>query len=186
MGLTRQYALSVGDIDRLIRDIETVQKNIELAPEQIAEKAAERAKLAFDTHLGDATPGRQAVITSETKVEKRGKHGAEMTLTATGKTEDTGFNILMAVEFGAGIAGVNGFSNTSFELGMGTGTWPGQTHAFDPNGWVYPTGEYDENGKEIYRRTLGTPATMPMHKTIQDMKQELGGIASEVIGQWLI
>ena len=60
------------------------------------------------------------------------------------------------IEFGAGIYYNPSDTPHAAENGMGIGTYPGQTHAFD-NGWWY----YDASGNSVY--THGTEATMPMY-----------------------
>lgn len=182
----KRYPLNTAAIDELLRDIEKLYGGLPEIARASAERATEHAAKDFDYFLSAATPGRQAVINTETRTKKHGKYGTVGTLTATGKTEETGFNILMAVEFGAGIAYNFGSGNPSFsDMRMGVGTWPGQTHAFDFDGWFYPTGEVDEKGKPIYRHTYGTPATMPMHRTIMDTKAQLPGFVAEEIKKWL-
>lgn len=185
MAVIRRYPLNSIAMKEFEDDLTKLWEAMGDTPESFCEYIVDISEKAFHSWLGDATSGRQAVISTSTSYQKHGKYGATGTLTATGKTEDTGFNILMAVEFGAGIAGVNGFANTSFELGMGSGTWPGQTHAYDFEGWWYPSGEFNENGDEIYRHTYGTPATMPMHNTIQGVKQAAPRILREVMHKWL-
>lgn len=182
----KRYPLNSIAIEELQNDIQKMWENLPGLAEEIVTTAGEHAENYFNGHLSRATPGRQAVISTEVTVEKNGKYGRTARLTATGKTEDTGFNILMAVEFGAGIAyNFGGWSDAFPAMQLGPGTWPGQTHAYDFRGWNYPTGEKDEKGRPIYRHTFGTPSTMPMHYTILDMKQEFKPIAEEAFRRWL-
>lgn len=88
----------------------------------------------------------------------------------------TGSDVLF-IEFGAGI-----FYNTpgqhplEDDFGMGVGTYPGQTHAFDDY-WFY-TDEQGNTGQISY----GTQATMPMYSASIEMYQQVVQIAREVFG----
>lgn len=69
---------------------------------------------------------------------------------------------VMFVEFGAGITFNKGNKYPTKRNNLnyspddyGVGTYPGQTHAFDPNGWWYT-----ENGESIH--SYGTPAAAPL------------------------
>ena len=183
MATLRRYPLTESAIAEMIADLEKLREGLNIIPTNIVSNGIKNAETYFNAHLTGATPGRQAAINVTSSLTNAGKGTATGRLTATGETKhnDYGdFNILMAVEFGAGIAGVNGLGNTSYPaLPMGTGTFPGQIHAFDYNGWLYP----DEDGK--WHRTFGTPATMPMHRTIQDMKMEMPRVVQEEINKWL-
>lgn len=189
MARIKRYPLSSIAIDELIKDLERLQEGLTVIPHEIAQTATQRAEQYFNNYLSLATPGRQAVINTTTTVEARGKYGATGRLTATGKTEHDDeygdFNILMAVEFGAGIIAA-GTHNPAFNaLGFGPGSYNLHGHALDPRGWFYPTGEVDENGKKEWKHTLGTPATMPMYNTILDTHHELKRAASEALKRWL-
>lgn len=60
------------------------------------------------------------------------------------------------IEFGAGIHYNPSDTPHAAEHGMGIGTFPDQTHAFDDYWWYY-----DSNGNSVY--THGTLATMPIY-----------------------
>lgn len=184
MATIRRYPLTPTALNELEKDFERLYYGLSQTATATVERAVQHAETYFNGHLFSetfgSTPGQQAVINTSTSVKTRGKYGAVGTLTATGKTEDTGFNILMAVEFGAGIA-YNWFGGNPdyISLGMGVGTWPGQTHAYDFDGWMY----MGKDGK--LHHTYGTRAAMPMHKTILDMKAEMSMLITEEIKRWL-
>lgn len=69
---------------------------------------------------------------------------------------------VMFIEFGAGMTFNKGAKyptdrkNLNYDPSdYGVGTYPGQTHAFDPKGWWY-----SENGESIH--SYGTPAAAPL------------------------
>lgn len=78
--------------------------------------------------------------------------------------------ILMA-EFGAGLKANNPRAS---EFGMGQGTFPGQTHAFDADGWWYQTLDYE------WHHSYGVTPTMPVQKAADEMVREIGKVAREV------
>lgn len=176
--MIKRYPLKESAIRELEEDLTELSGGLSIAVQNIVSNAVQHADNYFNGYMTGATAGRQAAIGTTTSVEAT-KNEATGRLTATGNIEDTGFNILYAVEFGAGIAGIYGVSNTSFkEMGMGTGSWYGQTHAFDPAGWNY----YKDGD---FHHTYGTPATMPMHNTIQDLKAEMPRLIHEELRKWL-
>lgn len=88
----------------------------------------------------------------------------------------TGSDVLF-IEFGAGIYyNTPGQHPLEDEFGMGVGTYPGQTHAFDDY-WFY-TDEQGNTGQISY----GTQATMPMYSASIEMYQQVVQIAREVFG----
>lgn len=59
--------------------------------------------------------------------------------------------------------------------GVGQGTFPGQKHAFDPEGWSYT----NETG---YHRSVGEAPSHPMHNAVIEMKYEIIKVARRVFG----
>ena len=84
---------------------------------------------------------------------------------------------ILFIEFGAGIYwNMGGDSHPKEkEFGYGVGTYPGQTHAFDDEGWWYWDGT-----KRIH--SFGTQAAMPIHNTYLEMANRVIDIAREVFG----
>ena len=78
--------------------------------------------------------------------------------------------ILMA-EFGAGTKANNPKAS---QFGMGQGTFPGQTHAFDAEGWWYQTLDYE------WHHSYGVTPTMPVQKAADEMVREISRVAREV------
>lgn len=80
--------------------------------------------------------------------------------------------ILMA-EFGSGLKANN---VTARKFGMGTGTFPDQTHAEDPEGWWYMTLDGE------WHHSYGVTPTMPMAKAQIEMLDQIDTVAKEVFG----
>lgn len=116
------------------------------------------------------------------KIEsKNSKDESTAFLVATGQTVQSEgyepFNILLGIEFGAGIHYNPNPNPNAAELGFGVGTFPGQIHAFE-DGWYY----WDAN-KEEWRYTHGVKATMPMYNAYIEMQPKIKAIANEVFGR---
>ena len=84
---------------------------------------------------------------------------------ATGET-------VLFVEFGSGLIGY-GHPETN---GFGPGTYPGQGHWDDPEGWWLPR---DKNGGHS-QHTYGNPPNMPMYNTVKELERELERVVKEV------
>ena len=82
------------------------------------------------------------------------------------------------VEFGAGITYGAGYPLAI--RGAGPGQYPGQKHAFDPNGWYLPKAKRGSNTEDPSGHTYGNPPNMPMYNTAQDLKREIARVAREV------
>ena len=78
------------------------------------------------------------------------------------------------IEFGAGVTRGYGHPQAD-EFGFGPGTFPGQTHAMDPNGWYLPKSAGGGH-------TDGNPPSRSMYDTAKNLRAELADIAREVFG----
>lgn len=92
---------------------------------------------------------------------------ASMTIRVTGKS-------IFFIEYGAGIRFNNGNVHPfAHEHGYGVGTYPGQTHAFNPNGW------YWREGGRLHH-SYGTQATMPVYKAWMSIQENALEVAKRV------
>ena len=81
---------------------------------------------------------------------------------------------VLFLEFSAGFTyGTDSYPTPAGD-GYGVGTYPGQTHAFDPNGWWYT----DENGEKHH--SYGNRAYMPMFRAEQAIILAVRETAREV------
>lgn len=84
---------------------------------------------------------------------------------------------VLFLEFSAGIT----YGTDSYPLPSGSrygvGTYPGQTHAFDKNGWWY----IDKRGEKHH--SYGNRAYMPMYHAEQAIIIQIRTIAKEVFGR---
>lgn len=81
---------------------------------------------------------------------------------------------LLMAEFGSGK-----LAEVLFAIsGVGQGTFPGQTHAFDEGGWNYK--EWQDDHKGAWHHSVGSAPTHPMYKADMEMIQKVDEIAREV------
>ena len=83
----------------------------------------------------------------------------------------------MLIEFGAGIHYNHVENPKASEFGMGVGTYPGQTHAFQEEGWYY----MDESGE--WHHTYGVKATMPMYNADIEILMNINRVAREIFSK---
>ena len=79
---------------------------------------------------------------------------------------------VLFMEFGAGVKHGSGHPQAG-EFGMGPGTYPGQKHAFDPQGWWFKSGDG-------MIHTYGNAPGMPMYNAAKDLRKEIEQTAMEV------
>ena len=79
---------------------------------------------------------------------------------------------MLMLEFGSGLKA----ENPANIPGVGTGTFPGQTHAENPGGWWY----MDLDG--VWHHSNGVSARMPMYFAGKEMRAKIVSIAREVFG----
>lgn len=91
-----------------------------------------------------------------------------------GKKKTAQISPLLMAEFGSGK-----LAEVLFAIaGVGRGTFPGQTHAFDEKGWNYKKWQADHKGK--WQHSSGSAPTHPMYKADMEMIQQVDAIAREV------
>ena len=93
---------------------------------------------------------------------------------ADGSIREADVSPLLMAEFGAGLRAERSSSKYAAKMGMGTGTFPGQTHAFDPEGWYYK----DLEGN--WHHSYGVYASMPMYHAYMEMYDQIAQTAREV------
>lgn len=188
MAKTIRIELSTESIEKARKELERYEKKLTALTAKINNTLLDKAKEEFENQLNSpfVTPARAAAITSAVDYGTTSSNRSSGTFTATGRNEDTGFNILYGVEFGAGAA-LNGTQGNpvASEFGMGPGSFSPKGHWNDPEGWYYPTGEVDENGKPKYKKTMGTYAAYPVYNTARFIEREGTRIAKEVVEEWL-
>ena len=125
-------------------------------------------------------------ITFKTEVEPE-KYGCKAVMVASntgliksvwrvnsaGDTREADVSPILMAEFGSGLKANNPRAE---EFGMGTGTFPDQTHAEDPDGWWYQTLD------EVWHHSYGVTPTMPMTRASAEMFDKIQSVANQVFG----
>lgn len=127
--------------------------------------------------INESPLGKYVTVTTNISAEKMGCKGVLLAKGAVKEQEGYAqFSILLAIEFGAGIH-FNPTPNPLIgsEFPYGVGTYPGQVHAFQSEGWMY----WDEKAQE-WRHTYGVKATMPLYNADMEIIQNVVKIAKEV------
>ena len=167
----------VQSIQKALEELRRYELDLRSRCERLCERLAEEGIKVAKASIGDSGYGKSITITSKISPEEAGCQAIIMATGKTVKAEDgRDFNLLLAVEFGAGIK-YNPVANPmASELGYGVGTFPGQTHAFDPKGWYY----LGSDGQ--WHHSYGVKATMPMYKAMVAIKEKLDAVVKEVFG----
>lgn len=174
---TIKIDLSQKSIQNAISQIRKYQSDLEKKNELFVRRLAELGYQSAVSAINDSPIGRVVTVQTDIKSEQT---GCKAILIATGKTVTSSdgreFNLLLAIEFGAGIRYNHTANPKAKDFGMGVGTFPGQTHAYDEKGWYY-LGEDNE-----WHHSYGIKATMPMYWASVDILNNIRRIAKEVFG----
>ena len=171
-----------GDIDKAIKELEKFKKSLidkdELFVRRLADIGVNAAMMTLASK-GQGDSPRDAQFSGEFEADGSTIKGV-LSITSEPKVTKDGrvFYPHLAWEFGAGNAfnGVTSPNPHAKELGMGIGTFPGQTHVPVPGWWYYR----DKYGDPV--RSYGTQATMPMYKASLEIIQSIESVAREVYG----
>ena len=82
---------------------------------------------------------------------------------------------VLFVEFGTGLIGYG----HPEDHGMTPGSYPGEGHWNDPNGWWIPRSK--NNGHSLH--TYGNPPNMPMYNAVKELELELARVVKEVFAE---
>lgn len=181
-------AFSLGDIQRAKQQIIAYRKNLIAKCERFVKELANRGILVAQENV-DEEFGQLIMFSVETDPNQYGCK-AVMFGTNTGViksrwqgvggiTIEADVSPLLMAEFGSGLRAQRSSNEWASRLGYGTGTFPDQTHAWDPNGWWYKATE--EDGGE-WHHSYGVYATMPMWHALDEMKEQVVEVAREVFG----
>ena len=187
MGTRVKAKLSLSSIQQAQKQILAYRNDMIAKCEKFVTMLANKGILVAEDNLGGVEDdqggyGKYITFTVKTEPEKYGVKGV-MIASNTGiiqsewitkdgvKTADV--SPLMMAEFGSGLRANNVRAG---EFGMGTGTFPGQTHAEDPEGWWY----MDMN--EEWHHSRGVIPTMPMGKAYAEILDQIETVAKEVFG----
>lgn len=172
--------LSVDGIETLKRQLLDYKQSLNDKCKLLVQRLAEEGIIVAQQNVGNF--GKYITFTTSITSTQTGCSGI-MIATNTGiitsqwltqegeKSADV--SPLLMVEFGSGLRA----ENPKNIPGVGTGTFPGQTHATDPNGWWY----MDLDGE--WHHSYGITPKMPMYKASIEMHKKINKVAREVFGK---
>ena len=187
------HVLNSASLYKLAEDLRDYANSLPLKIQQFLEALADRGISVASVNEGDFAG---YIIYTKEPLEGAAEGEYGINLVATDRTEITNswyvsaspnaemrsdtFSPLLMAEFGSGVYQVDTFDIGRLPDSIG--------HGGDSNGWywwsdVYRDGEAVtwRNGRYLFH-SYGTPPTMPMHKAVMTMIEEVEAIARSVFG----
>ena len=170
--------LSVSGLNELKRQLLQYKDDLPTKCEKLVSRLLQSGVAVYQTKINESPLGKYVTVTTNISADKMGCKGILLAKGAV-KEQDgyAPFSILLAIEFGAGARFNPDPNPLSAEMGYGVGTYPGQIHAFDPNGWYFWSEE-----KQQWIHSYGVKATMPMYSADMEIIKNVTKIAKEVFG----
>ena len=172
--------LSSNGIEALKRQLLQYKDSLSINCETLVSRLLQSGVEVSQSKISESPLGKYVTVTTNISADKMGCKGVLLAKGAVKEQEGYApFSILLAIEFGAGIH-YNPTPNPliSSEFPYGVGTFPGQVHAFQSEGWMY----WDEKAQE-WRHTYGVKATMPLYNADMEIIQNIAKVAKEVFGE---
>ena len=171
--------LSVKGIEALKSQLLQYKDSLPTKCEKLVSRLLQSGVEVSQARINESPLGKYVTVTTNISSGKMGCKGILLAKGAVKEQEGYApFSILLAIEFGAGVH-FNPTPNPliSSEFPYGVGTFPGQVHAFQSEGWMY----WDEKAQE-WRHTYGVKATMPLYNADMDIIKNVVKFAKEVFG----
>ena len=176
---TLNATLSTTSIRKLQDELKKYQNDLTTKCKLLAKELAEIGVNVAEARIGESPLGKYVSIQTDISEEQA---GCKAVLIATGEVKKSDgyapFNTLLAIEFGAGIHYNQTPNPNADKFGFGVGTFPGQIHAEDPNGWYF----WDDE-KEKWIHSYGVKATMPMYHADMEIIQNVVKKTKEIFGK---
>lgn len=175
--MTIKVDLSEKSINEAIAELQKYKNGLQRKAALIAKKLADKGyEVAYEVLSGHVFSGETLESFKLTQLAEN-----KYVLSAKSKA-------ILFFEFGAGVTYGGGHPWDS-EYNMGPGTYPGNGHWDDPNGWWFATDDprliisetTDKNGnKQGWGHSYGNKPYMPFYKARTQMEKDLLSIAREV------
>ena len=168
--------LSVSGLNELKRQLLQYKDDLPTKCEKLVSRLLQSGVAVSQTKINESPLGKYVTVTTNISADKMGCKGILLAKGAVKEQEGYApFSILLAIEFGAGIHYNPTPNPNADKFGLGVGTFPGQIHAFQSEGWMY----WDEKAHE-WRHTYGVKATMPMYSADMEIIKNVVKLAKEV------
>ena len=155
--------LNGNGVDDMIRGVGAYQKWLVRKSDELARRLAEmgvvNASIEFSRAFYDGNNDTQMHL------ERRGD--GRYAVVAQGEA-------VLFIEFGSGAT--YGYGHPEPQ-GFGPGTYPGEGHWDDPNGWYLPKDKWAADGS---KHSYGNPPAMAMYNTVKELERELDRVVREV------
>lgn len=169
--------LSESEINKVIKQLTKYKNNLERKTRTFVSKLAEKGieVARANGSFADEDGVYSDMIVFKKTLEGSGSEHTAIILATSSPMEviwDSGsaeINPLLMAEFGSGWNAMNPLG----VIGVGQGTHPTQTHAFDPKGWYWRV-----NGE--LHHSVGVVPNQPMYKAILEMHTEVNNVIREV------
>lgn len=174
MPTTIRMRLCESDIKKAIKQVDEYWKKLQTKTKVFCGRISELGMSVASAKIGESPLGKYVHL--NVKYENSAS-SCKAVLFATGDVLNTEYGQvmpLMMIEFGAGVHYNQVANPKAGQFGMGVGTFPNQTHAFQDGGWYY----MDAYGE--WHHSYGVKATMPMYNADIEMILNLRKIAKEV------
>lgn len=166
---------SASSIRKLQDDLRKYQDSLTYKCRLLVERLSQIGANVINVKVDENPLGKYVKIKTDITEEQA---GCKAILITTGEVKEqegyAPFNTLLAIEFGAGIYHNKIPNPNADKFGLGVGTFPGQTHAYQDY-WFY----WDDEKKE-WRPTHGVKATMPMYYASLEIQKNIVKVAKEV------
>lgn len=163
-------------IQNCIKQIEAYRDDLPKKCQEICRRLTEEGVKVADVAINSVPIGKTITLTTDINPSKMGCQAIMKMTGRETRTEDGRiFYTALGIEFGSGIYYNKTANPKSAEFGMGVGTFPGQTHAFQDK-WYY----LGDDGE--WHASHGVQAGMPMYKASVALSQKIDSIIKEVFG----
>lgn len=173
------FGLSVREVQNAIKELRQYQSDLNRKCEELCRRLTAEGMLIAQAHIGSSGFGKYIHLGSEITPQQAGcKAVLYMEDTTKIKSEwqtkegvrSAEISPALMLEFGSGMKA----ENPAGISGVGQGTFPGQTHAFDKGGWWY----MDLDGN--WHHSIGISPKMPMYYAGKELREKVLTAAREV------
>lgn len=177
MSKTISFGLSVSEIDRAIKELQSYQNSLDAKCQQLCERLCNEGIKIAQAHIGSSGFGKYIRLSSEITPEKAGCKAIlimEDTQKIVSKWQNQDgvqskeISPALMLCFGSGLKA----ENPTGVPGVGAGSYG--EHGLDPNGWWY----MDLNG--VWHHSTGIEPKMPMYNAAKELKNKVVSIAKDV------
>lgn len=168
--------LSENSIEHAIKKLQKYKRRLQDKLDKYVEALADLGISTIDAEISAIDPEMFGRVpdakTSKVPVQSQDGH-SKMRIRLSGDD-------VLFIEFSAGVT----YGTAEYPLPSGAGygalTYPGQTHASDPDGWYYKDESSPYANEKGVVHSYGNPAYMPMYKALESIRLQMWYAAWEI------